>query len=69
MSSRNDEVDVIVPVCDAMWPCGHVATDVVEELAICSFSPEDGDSMFLRNVEIDLRNHTAPKSKTILALY
>jgi hypothetical protein len=27
---------------------------------LCHFRPEDGDSMFLRNVGIDLRNHTAP---------
>jgi len=31
---------------------------------LCHFRPEDGDSMFLRNVGIDLRNHTAPKPKT-----
>jgi hypothetical protein len=28
------------------------------------FSPEDGGSMFLRNVGVDLRNHTTPKTKT-----
>jgi hypothetical protein len=28
------------------------------------FSPEDADSIFLRNVGIDLRYHTAPKPNT-----
>jgi hypothetical protein len=30
----------------------------------CQFSPEDADSMFLRNVGTNLQNHTAPKPKT-----
>jgi hypothetical protein len=30
----------------------------------CHFRPENGDIMFLRNVVINLRNHTARKSKT-----
>jgi hypothetical protein len=29
------------------------------------FSPEDGDSMFLRNVDICRRVHTAPKPRRI----
>lgn len=30
---------------------------------------EDGDSFFLRNVGMDLRNHTAQKPKTTATLY
>jgi len=30
----------------------------------CHVSPEDGDSMFIRNVYIDLRTDKAPKPKT-----
>jgi len=30
----------------------------------CTSAPEDGDSMFLRNVDTYLQIHTAPKSKT-----
>jgi hypothetical protein len=30
----------------------------------CHFSPEDVDSMFLWNDDIDIQNHTVPKSKT-----
>jgi hypothetical protein len=33
---------------------------------LCHYSPEDGNSMFLRNVGIDLRNQTASKPKTTL---
>jgi hypothetical protein len=32
--------------------------------SFCRYSPEHGDSMFLRNAGIDLRNHTAPKPNT-----
>jgi hypothetical protein len=28
------------------------------------FSPEDGNSIFLRNIGLNLRNHTKPKHKT-----
>jgi hypothetical protein len=33
------------------------------------FSPEDGDSMLLRNGGIDLRHHTTPKPKTTLTIW
>jgi hypothetical protein len=33
-------------------------------VGLYDFSPEYGDSMFLRNVGVDLRDYTAPKPKT-----
>jgi hypothetical protein len=35
----------------------------------CHFSLEDVNSIFLRNVGIDLRNHEAPAPKTTPALF
>jgi hypothetical protein len=35
----------------------------------CHFSPEDGDSMFLWNVVIDVQNQTMPNPKTTPVLY
>jgi hypothetical protein len=33
-------------------------------LRLCYFGPEPGDSVFVRNVGIALRNYMAPKPKT-----
>jgi hypothetical protein len=33
---------------------------------LCHFNSEDGGSMFLRNVAIDLPNYTAPKPKILV---
>jgi hypothetical protein len=41
-----------------------VDSNVPEKHTVSIFSPEDEDRMFLRNVDIDLRNQTAPKPKT-----
>jgi hypothetical protein len=37
---------------------------VLVKHTVSIFSPDDGDSMFLHNVPIDLRNYSTPKPKT-----
>jgi hypothetical protein len=52
--------------CWCRCPQALLFTSYISPLYPCfvSSSPEDGDSMFLRNVSIDLQIHTAPKPKT-----
>jgi hypothetical protein len=56
---------MLVQVC-GQYICFHVDLEVFGFGTMLSSSPapEDGDSMFLRNVGIDLPIHMVPKPKT-----
>jgi hypothetical protein len=52
----------------SFWVLAPVNVNILERHTVCTFSPEDGDSLFLRNAGIYRRVYTAPKPRrTVLS--